>query len=298
MKKQKVNAKSDMNFTLIELLVVITIISILASMLLPVLNTAKGQARRIECVNNLKQLGLATLSYADDYTCFMRMGASDINCIRPFLSSNVAGDNLSIGDIWTLYKDYLNGNLGTANPGAVSSISAEIKNNPVTYCPSRKKPMPVNGNYGGGYSLYAASTNDFKLTPELLMRMSKRPAFLAKGNAPALWSDNVYWFNTWVPANLNTITHSQGGTQNIGRGGANVVHLDGSCSWYKNYDNFTGGESLRIYRNGGTNVRMPSTAIRPLTDGSGNHRTPWWGPVAPEKGMGVGWNYNTLSQLQ
>lgn len=89
-------------FTLVELLVVIAIIGILIALLLPAVQAAREAARRMQCTNNLKQLGLAVHTHADANQGFMPCGARDWNFLTwvyfvlPYIEQQARYDQMSI----------------------------------------------------------------------------------------------------------------------------------------------------------------------------------------------------------
>ncbi|HEY4235485.1 MAG TPA: DUF1559 domain-containing protein, partial [Lacipirellulaceae bacterium] len=94
-------------FTLVELLVVIAIIGILVALLLPAIQAAREAARRTQCSNNLKQIGLATLNFHDAHKELPPMRISDheqgmLTLILPHLEEQ------AIADMW----DSTTGNMG------------------------------------------------------------------------------------------------------------------------------------------------------------------------------------------
>ena len=97
--------KHSPRFTLIELLVVISIISVLASLLLPALGKARLKARSVSCLNNLRQIGVFTILYTHDYKDFIPStkmpgsGKGWPEVIGSYYDGGRAGnENIRIGD--------------------------------------------------------------------------------------------------------------------------------------------------------------------------------------------------------
>jgi len=72
-------------FTLLELLVVISIIGVLLALLIPAVQSARGMARKAQCLNNLRQIGLALSNYAATYDAFPMVNSSGYSFLVPLL---------------------------------------------------------------------------------------------------------------------------------------------------------------------------------------------------------------------
>lgn len=158
MEKMSLSRRPSLGFTLVELLVVIAIIGILVGLLLPAVQSAREAARRMQCVNNLKQLGIAVHVYHDTHRkfamgCNSARGAAWSAYILPHL------DQMPVFDLLT-FRESGAGQWAWPFPGPPDPHPANIRACE-TYLSVFRCPSAANQPH-----LWNRSQNDGWVVPE------------------------------------------------------------------------------------------------------------------------------------
>ena len=194
-------------FTLIELLVVIAIIAILAALLLPALARAKESARAIQCLGNMRQLGLAVRCFADDnqghlprsqHSAFAHRQMPWERSIAPYLGAST-----------TTWTNLLDG---------------------VYHCPSDRRTEPWS--YGLNVYLYElGADDDYAGKPQTWRQLSqlRRPAATILFAENASSTDHImpqFWLSTSDVVDLAHRRHQERANYTFGDGHAERLPLE------------------------------------------------------------------------
>ncbi len=263
-------------FTLVELLVVITIIGILIALLLPAVQSAREAARRTQCSNNLKQMGLAGLTHHESHGYFPTGGWGFNWLGEPDQGFGRNQSGAWIYNILPYIEQQSLRNLGSNESDATVKAEqlTELSQTPlaVLHCPTRRRAIPtapkdwwnpVNGNAASTVAKtdYAACVGDTSGNWDGY----PGPSSLSEGLDPAYagWPDTSDHNGICYLRSEVSIAQVRDGTSNtylIGEKYLQPEHYDGSSD--PNYD---AGDNESAYT-GYNRDMLRSTATAPRQD--------------------------------
>jgi prepilin-type N-terminal cleavage/methylation domain-containing protein len=185
-------------FTLIELLVVIAIIAIISAFLFPALSSSRGNARRMECLGNLRQVNLAIRLYADDF--------SDSLPVLPDPSPYPNG-------IGAYYKQVVKGYAGLTGPASVNERQFT--------CPA---DQAIRIQWEHAYTSF--TFNGYETGPDDLPRITGKKLFAIVQPARAVlvgeWT--AFFGGSWHPPRMGTF-HDASSVLSFVDGHAGIVPI-------------------------------------------------------------------------